>query len=178
MRILYVEDNMPNVMLVQRVARMGRHDVINYPEGEQAINRFEQDKPDLVLMDIQLQGKLNGLEVVKTLRDKGFATPIIALTAYAMGGDRQRCLEAGCDDYIPKPVSVNELVTIFSHYQEQTAAPPKKDEGEALITKSPAIEAPAAAPVNDPPATENKFEPPLSPAESSSNGTASPPETI
>jgi two-component system, cell cycle response regulator DivK len=119
MRILYIEDNIPNVMLVQRVARIGRHDVINYPEGEQALKSFESDKPDLVLMDLQLQGTLNGLEVVKILRSQGCATPIIAVTAYAMGGDRQRCLEAGCDDYIPKPVSVNELVSIFSRYQSQ-----------------------------------------------------------
>lgn len=119
MRILYVEDNIPNVMLVQRVARIGAHDVISYPEGEQALQRFEDDKPDLVLMDLQLQGNLNGLDVVRILRSKGCATPIIALTAYAMGGDRQRCIEAGCDDYIPKPVSVTELVTIFNRYQSQ-----------------------------------------------------------
>ena len=119
MRILYVEDNIPNVLLVQRIASIGHHDVISYPQGEQAIDSFEQDKPDLVLMDIQLQGKLNGLEVVRILRAKGFATPIIALTAYAMGGDRQRCLEAGCDDYVPKPVSVTELIEIFSRYQSR-----------------------------------------------------------
>lgn len=120
MRILYVEDNIPNVMLVQRIARIGRHDVISYPEGEQALHSFEQDKPDLVLMDIQLQGKLNGLDVVRKLRARGCATPIIALTAYAMTGDRQRCLEAGCDDYIPKPVSIEELVTVFSRYQPES----------------------------------------------------------
>lgn len=86
MRIVYVEDNIANVHLVKRVARIGKHEIINYIDGMDALNNFGTDEPDLVLMDIQLAGELTGIEVVQKLRDKGFTTtPIFAVTAYAMG---------------------------------------------------------------------------------------------
>ncbi|MEP6985110.1 MAG: response regulator [Chloroflexota bacterium] len=122
MRILYVEDNATNVILVQRVANMGRHAVINYDDGQVALDRFEQDKPDLILLDVQLRGALTGLDVAHALRTKGCTLPIMAVTAYAMKGDRQRCLDAGCDDYLPKPISVAELVTVFKRYGDAAAA--------------------------------------------------------
>src|SRR5215207_9849123 len=100
MKIMYVEDNPANISLLQRIARMGGHDVINYSNGEHALDNFAQDRPDLVLMDLQLEGGISGLEVVKLLRQRGFTTPIVAVTAYAMVGDRERCLEAGCDSYL------------------------------------------------------------------------------
>jgi hypothetical protein len=74
-----------------------------------------------VLMDLQLAGKLNGLEVVGELRQRGYSGPIIAVTAYAMMGDRERCLEAGCDDYIAKPLPIPRLVSLFEHYQQALA---------------------------------------------------------
>ncbi len=122
MRILYVEDNATNVTLVQRVAAMGKHEVITYDEGQTALDRIEQDKPDLILLDVQLRGALTGLDVAQRLRATGSALPIIAVTAYAMKGDRQRCLDAGCDDYLAKPVSVTELVTVFKRYGDAVAA--------------------------------------------------------
>jgi two-component system, cell cycle response regulator DivK len=122
-RILYVEDNPANLFLVQRVARMGNHEVINYSEGQVALDNFPRDKPDLILMDIQLPGKLTGLDVVKALRDAGHKTPIIAVTAYAMIGDRERCLQVGCSGYIAKPLPVGELVDIIKQYEGQLAAP-------------------------------------------------------
>ena len=118
MRIVYVEDNIANVHLVKRVARVGKHEVINYIDGMDALNNFQSDKPDLVLMDIQLAGELTGLEVVKKLRSKGIITPIIAVTAYAMVGDKERCLEAGCNGYISKPIPVSELVELFNKYNK------------------------------------------------------------
>jgi|FLYN01.1.fsa_nt_gi CheY-like chemotaxis protein len=116
MRILYVEDNQANLLLVQRLARIGNHEVISHPDGETTLAYFEQDKPDLVLMDVQLRGALNGLEVVKILRERGHKTPIIALTAYAMVGDRERCLEAGCNAYLPKPMPVEQLIEYFEQF--------------------------------------------------------------
>lgn len=112
MRILYVEDNPANLFLVKRVARMGNHEVLNYIDGEDALANFERDKPDLVLMDIQLSGELSGLDVVKRLRADGYTLPIVAVTAYAMLGDRERCIEAGCDDYLAKPLPVPQLVEL------------------------------------------------------------------
>jgi two-component system cell cycle response regulator DivK len=118
MRILYVEDNPANLFLVKRVARMGGHEVINYIDGEDALANFIRDKPDLVLMDIQLAGELSGLDVVQRLRSIGHKTPIIAVTAYAMIGDRERFLTAGCDDYLAKPLPIPRLVELIEHYRK------------------------------------------------------------
>jgi CheY-like chemotaxis protein len=121
MRILYVEDNPANVSLVKRVAR--GHELINYMDGEEVLANFDKDRPDLVLMDIQLAGRLTGLEVVEKLRERGHKTPIVAVTAYAMLGDRDRCLSSGCDDYMSKPLDIARLVQLFAHYSQLTASP-------------------------------------------------------
>lgn len=117
MRIMYIEDNPANLFLVKRVARMGNHDVINYIDGQTALEKFESDNPDLVLIDIQLSGELSGLDVVKKLRKQGHKTPVVAVTAYAMVGDRERCLDAGCDDYLAKPLPVPALVELIKRYE-------------------------------------------------------------
>jgi len=129
MRILYVEDNPANLSLVRRIARMGNHEVISYIDGEQALTKFTTDQPDLILMDIQIAGDLNGLDVVKKLRADGHTLPIIAVTAYAMVGDKERCLAAGCDDYIAKPIPIPLLVELFKKYSDdlkKSDAPPAK----------------------------------------------------
>lgn len=120
MKIMYVEDNQANISLMQRIARMGGHDVVFYTTGEQAIENFERDQPDLVLMDVQLEGRISGLEAVKMLRDRGHTTPMIAVTAYAMVGDKERCLEAGCDWYLSKPLPIAELVDLVKRYDAKT----------------------------------------------------------
>lgn len=146
MRILYVEDNPANLSLMQRIARMGGHEIISYTEGEAALSNFEGDKPDLILLDVQLAGSLTGLDVVRTLRDRGVKKPIVAVTAYAMIGDRERCIEAGFDTYISKPLPVAELVELVQKYEVETKSTP-----EPAPT---APEPPAAAAVTpaDPPA--------------------------
>lgn len=122
MRILYVEDNLPNQVLIQRIAHFGNHQVINYGDGQSALDNFDRDKPDLVLMDVLLPGRLDGLDVVRALRAAGHKMPIIALTAQAMMGDRERCLQAGCNDYMSKPLIVDELIELLDRYQKQLAA--------------------------------------------------------
>lgn len=117
MRILYIEDNQANLFLIQRVARIGGHNVVAYTNGEDALRNFESDKPDIILIDLQLAGELNGLDVVRKLRADGHTLPIVAVTAYAMVGDRERCLEAGCDSYMPKPLPVSELVDMIRRYE-------------------------------------------------------------
>ncbi len=149
MKIMYVEDNPANISLLQRIARMGGHQVINYTNGEVALNNFAQDDPDLVLMDLQLEGRITGLEVVKQLRERGFKTPIVAVTAYAMVGDRERCIEAGCNSYLSKPLPVAELVELVKDYESKSAnktkaAPPPEPQPEA--TAQPSAEASAPAP--------------------------------
>jgi CheY-like chemotaxis protein len=70
---------------------------------------------DVILMDIQMP-IMSGLTATKTLRDKGFVTPIVALTAHAMKGDDEKCLKAGCNDYLSKPVNVTKLMSILEKY--------------------------------------------------------------
>ena len=135
MKIMYVEDNPANISLLQRIARMGGHQVINYTNGEVALNNFAQDDPDLVLMDLQLEGRITGLDVVKQLRARGFKTPIVAVTAYAMVGDRERCIEAGCNSYLSKPLPVAELVELVKDYESKSA-------DKANATATPDAEAP------------------------------------
>ncbi|MEO1288097.1 MAG: response regulator [Chloroflexota bacterium] len=121
MKVLYVEDNPANVALVKRVARMGNHEIINYIDGDKAIAKFNEINPDLVLMDIQLAGSKSGLDVVRHLRAQGVTTTIIAVTAYAMVGDKERALEAGCDEYLPKPLPIPRLVEIFKEFGDKVA---------------------------------------------------------
>lgn len=133
LRILYVEDNAANLSLVHRVARIGGHEVVNRTSGEAALKDFDSIRPDMVLMDIQLEGVLTGLDVVKTLREQGKTLPIVAVTAYAMKGDREKALEAGCNAYLAKPLPIKELIELINQYQTQIE---QRKTGEAVAVPS------------------------------------------
>ncbi len=166
MRILYVEDNPANLFLVQRVARMGNHEVINYMDGEVALKCFDHDHPDLVLMDIQIPGKLNGLDVVKKLREAGYKTPIIAVTAYAMLGDREKCIEAGCDSYMAKPIPIDDLVEVFKRYDPLLSQTQEVVTSPAPAAPTPAVEVTTVAlPDNATPTINEVVTMPIVPAE-------------
>jgi two-component system cell cycle response regulator DivK len=130
MKIMYVEDNPANISLLHRIARMGGHIVLNYTDGQEALDQFVNDQPDLVLMDLQLEGRVGGLDVVRKLREDGHRTPIIAVTAYAMVGDRERCIEAGCDGYLSKPLPVAEVVELVEKHQKLLETPPPVTNGK------------------------------------------------
>jgi CheY-like chemotaxis protein len=168
-RILYVEDNPANLFLVQRVARMGNHEVINYSEGQTALDNFIQDRPDLILMDVQLPGKLTGLDVVKALREAGHKTPIIAVTAYAMMGDRERCLQVGCNAYIAKPLPVGELVEMIKQY-EGLAVP------VSVVQSMPATPPAPEKPASEAKAETTAPEEPAAPAAKAESAAPSEPE--
>lgn len=123
MRIMYVEDNQVNLALVERIARMGGHQIISYGNGEEALKALETDKCELILMDIELEGALDGVEVVKLLRERGDNRPIIAVTAYAMVGDMERILEAGCNEYLPKPIPIAQFITLLAKYDPANVQP-------------------------------------------------------
>lgn len=116
MRIVYVEDNPANLALVRRVARLGSHHVEGYVAGEDALDVIIEYPPELIMVDIQLAGPMDGLALASALREKGVTAPIVAVTAYAMIGDRERCLNAGCNDYLPKPLPVLDLIELFKGY--------------------------------------------------------------
>jgi CheY-like chemotaxis protein len=110
-RILLVEDNeMNRDMLSRRLIRSG-HQVTMAIDGEEAVTRTHSDPPDLVLMDIGLPG-IDGCEATRRIRaaEQKARVPIIALTAHAMTGDRDRALDAGCDDFDTKPVDLQRLL--------------------------------------------------------------------
>jgi CheY-like chemotaxis protein len=110
-KILYVEDNEDNVyMLVRRLKRHG-FEVLVAPDGEQGVALAQSEHPDLIVMDLNMP-VLDGWEATRQLKGvpETQAIPIIALSAHAMAGDRERALEAGCDDYDTKPVRIDSLM--------------------------------------------------------------------
>ncbi len=109
-KILIVEDNPQNMRLLEMVLRAKNYTLLKATDGEEALDMALREQPDLIIMDIQLP-KVNGLEVTRKLRNTpAFShTPIIAITAYAMKGDKERVIESGCDAYLSKPINTREL---------------------------------------------------------------------
>ena len=105
-KILFVEDE-PDIRDLVRMALEDEHGVTLAETAEEGLRRAAEVGPDLILMDVSLGGAFDGLEATRRLRaDPRFAaTPIVALTAHAMPGDRERVLSAGCDEHWPKPIT-------------------------------------------------------------------------
>lgn len=105
-KILLVEDDSDTRELVRLTLELYGHEVVEATTAEDAIATASAMVPDLILMDLSLGGKFDGLEATKRLRaDPAFeAIPIVALTAHAMPGDRERSLAAGCDEHWTKPI--------------------------------------------------------------------------
>jgi two-component system cell cycle response regulator DivK len=102
--VAVVEDNADNRLLLQALLA-DRFDLLEFENGADALAGFESIKPDLVLLDISLPG-MDGNEILRRIRanDNLKAVPVVALTAHAMAGDRERFLAAGFDDYVTKPI--------------------------------------------------------------------------
>lgn len=115
--ILYVEDNPDNRLLVKRVLMVEGYRVIEAENANQAFELLKTELPGLILMDINMPD-VDGYTLTARLRDhqKLTRTPIIALTANVMRGDRERSLEAGCDGYIQKPIDVDLLPRQVERY--------------------------------------------------------------
>ena len=116
MKLLLVEDDeMSRDMLSRRLKRRG-YEVLEAPDGEMAVQITKVEMPDLILMDIRLP-RMDGLEATRLLKESSEtqSIPIIALTAHAMSSDREKALEAGCDDYGTKPVDFPELLGKIEH---------------------------------------------------------------
>ncbi len=107
-RLLLAEDNPINAMLARTLLRREGAEVVHVETGEAALQALLADAYDLVLMDVRMPG-LGGLEATRTLRARGVTTPVVALTANAFEDDRKACLEAGMDDFLVKPLSLEAL---------------------------------------------------------------------
>lgn len=122
LRVLLAEDNIVNQKLVQRLLEKRGHCTTVVANGREALEALEKESFDLVLMDVQMP-KMDGFEATGAIRESekatGFHQTVIAMTAHAMKGDRERCLSAGMDSYLAKPIRSDELDEVLEGYLER-----------------------------------------------------------
>ena len=111
-KILVIEDNEQNLYLTRFILESNGYEVVVARDGRSGVTMAAQEIPDLILLDIQLPG-MDGYDVASALRDNQDLdnVPIVAVTSYAMVGDRERGLEAGCNGYIEKPINPETFMT-------------------------------------------------------------------
>lgn len=114
-KILIVEDNAANMKLAIFLIESAGHSVLSATDAEAGLTLARDERPDLILMDIQLPG-MDGLEATRLLKEDEStrAIPVIALTALAMKGDEERIRAAGCDGYIAKPINYQEFLATLA----------------------------------------------------------------
>lgn len=119
LRVLYIEDNEDNRKLVNRILRAAGIAVTLAPDGRSGLMQVENELPDLILVDINLP-EIDGYTIVRELRKKydRKQLPILALTAHALKDDQEKCIAAGCNGYIPKPIDVDTLPEQILSYLE------------------------------------------------------------
>jgi CheY-like chemotaxis protein len=124
--ILVAEDNEVNQIVVEQILIDAGHSYVIVENGKLAMEHFKAARPDLVLMDVSMP-EMNGLEATEAMRQvegeagDGVRTPIIGLTAHALPGDKDMCIRAGMDDYMPKPISPDVLQAKVAEWLENTA---------------------------------------------------------
>jgi two-component system cell cycle response regulator DivK len=118
-KILIVDDNEDSRELTAKVLERSGYLIVQAVDGEEALAKAADEGPDLILMDRSLP-KIDGLEVTRRLKqeERFKGVPIVALTAHAMRGDRDKALEAGCEGFIPKPINVRTLPEQIRSYLE------------------------------------------------------------
>jgi two-component system cell cycle response regulator DivK len=116
-KILIVEDNPVNLELFMDILSSEGYQCVYTSKGEEAVELAEKERPDLILLDIQLPG-MDGITVGKTLKsqDNTKGIKVVALTAYAMKGDKEKFLEMGFDGYISKPIKIKEFLESVSGF--------------------------------------------------------------
>jgi len=116
-RVLVVEDNEMNMQLFEYLLEESGFVILKATSGEDALKMVDEEVPDLILMDIHLPG-MDGLSVVRELKSDARLQniPILALTAHAMRGDKDRFLQAGCDGYISKPIDIKTFIPSIQKY--------------------------------------------------------------
>ena len=120
--ILYIEDNPLNMRLVRKLVKSFGYNMIEAMDGITGLNMVKSEHPDLVLVDVNLPG-MDGLAIASEMKKSPelASIPTIALTANAMHGDRERCLAAGCDAYIAKPIARQELFNALNRFLSNDA---------------------------------------------------------
>jgi two-component system cell cycle response regulator DivK len=127
--ILIVEDEPRNLKLLRDLLQRFGYEILEAPDGEQGVKIAMEKIPDLILMDIMMP-KMDGLEATRIIKadNKTKHIPVIALTSYAMKGDREKTIEAGCDGYIAKPIDIQEVLKTIEHFltAQEKVYPPDK----------------------------------------------------
>lgn len=116
-RILVIEDNLDNMILIADMLKALQLEVIEAADGEQGIRAAAAEKPDLILMDLSLP-RMDGWEATRVIKSDPALShiPVIAVTAHAMYDDRERARAAGCDAYVTKPINMRELAQIIRQH--------------------------------------------------------------
>jgi CheY-like chemotaxis protein len=116
-KILYIEDNETNMYLVTFILQAWGHEVFQASDGAEGVKTALGARPDLILLDIQLPG-MDGYETTRRLRAEPdlAGIPIVALTSYAMAGDKEKAMAAGCDGYIEKPINPDTFITEIEQF--------------------------------------------------------------
>ena len=119
-KVLIVEDNELNMKLFNDLLQAHGYITFKTSDGRKVLDMVRENKPDLILMDIQLP-EVSGLDVTQWLKedDELKHIPVVAVTAFAMKGDEDRMLEGGCQDYISKPISVTEFIRVVQKYLDK-----------------------------------------------------------
>jgi two-component system cell cycle response regulator DivK len=122
-RILIVEDNELNLKLLRDLLEYQGYTILVASLGRTAIDIARQQRPDLILLDVQLPD-ISGFDVASELKalERTRSIPIIAVTAFAMPGDRERILASGCDAYVAKPFSIDEVLALIERYVDDGKA--------------------------------------------------------
>jgi CheY-like chemotaxis protein len=127
LNILLAEDNLVNQRVATRILERAGHRATLAVNGREAIEQWSAHSFDLILMDVQMP-EVDGFQAAAAIRDRerasGAHIPIIAMTAYALSGDRERCLAAGMDDYLTKPVNARLLLALLGRYSTELQASP------------------------------------------------------
>ncbi len=138
LRILLVDDHATNRQLVEAILRRRGHDCHSEEDGAAALRAWREEHFDVVLMDVQMPG-YDGFAATRDIREQeqalGMHTPIIALTAHALKGDRERCLAAGMDAYLAKPIHAAELIAVVEQIGDRQLAAAEPVEGAEATTE-------------------------------------------
>jgi two-component system CheB/CheR fusion protein len=137
-RVLLVEDGPDNQALMSHFLGASGAIVELAANGAEAVQKAQAGIHDLVLMDIQMP-ILDGYEATRVLKKAGYKTPVVALTAHAMRGEREKCLAAGCVDYIPKPVKPRVLIEVVARLSKKGARTPAEATGKSSLAEDPFI---------------------------------------
>jgi len=116
-RVLCIEDNKTNMLLVSRIVEADGYELVRAEDGPTALKLLEDMVPDIILLDVNIPG-IHGLDLARMIKEDArlAQVPLIATTANVLVGDKERCLEAGCDEYLPKPLDIRQLRQVMRDY--------------------------------------------------------------